>query len=118
MIIAIPVVNNQLCMHFGHCDIFAFYEVDENEKSIINKTMIVPPPHEPGILPPWIKSQGGDLVITGGMGQKAQTLFQEAGVDVIVGVTPADPEQIVSSYLHNSLKVGTNVCGHLKIESK
>lgn len=112
MIIAMPVVNNQLCMHFGHCEVFAFIEVDEKEKTIIKKTMITPPPHEPGVLPPWIKSQGGDLVITGGMGHRAQSLFREAGVEVIVGASPADPEEIALSYLNNSLQVGANVCDH------
>jgi len=112
MIIAMPVVNNQLCMHFGHCEVFAFYEVDEKEKRIINKTLLTPPPHQPGVLPRWIKSQGAGLVITGGMGRRAQDLFAEEGVKVIIGAPAASPDEIVQSYLDHTLRTGQNVCDH------
>ena len=111
MIIAMPIVQNQLCMHFGHCEVFAFFEVDKNEKRIIKKTTLAPPPHEPGILPPWIKRQGADVVITGGMGARAQGLFQEVGIKVITGAC-GDPEQVVLDYLNNSLQTGANACDH------
>jgi predicted Fe-Mo cluster-binding NifX family protein len=74
MRIALPVAENQLCMHFGHCEKFAFYDVDLKEKAILGVEVLTPPPHEPGILPPWIKQQGADLVITGGMGGRARSL--------------------------------------------
>ncbi|MFZ5753618.1 MAG: NifB/NifX family molybdenum-iron cluster-binding protein [Bacillota bacterium] len=112
MIIALPVAGNQLCMHFGHCESFAFFDVDEVQKKIKGKKMLTPPPHEPGILPPWIKQQGADVVITGGMGARAQSLFQAAGVQIITGAQPGNPEDIVMSYLNNSLQTGPNACDH------
>lgn len=112
MKIALPVVNNQLCMHFGHCQVFEFYEVDEKDKKIGKKSSLTPPPHEPGVLPRWIKEQGTDLVIAGGMGASAQSLFQEAGVKVITGAPANDTREIVESYLNNSLTTGKNACDH------
>ncbi|MDK2823961.1 MAG: hypothetical protein PWQ67_775 [Clostridia bacterium] len=112
MKIALPVVNNQLCMHFGHCEVFEFYDVNEKEKKILGKNRLTPPPHEPGILPKWIKEQGANLVITGGMGIKAQRLFQEAGVQVITGAPADNPNAIVTSYLNNTLNTGENACDH------
>ncbi len=56
MKIALPVVENKLCAHFGHCDKLAIFEV-QGEK-IINKTLVVPPPHEPGVLPRWLGEMG------------------------------------------------------------
>jgi len=111
MKIAMPIAQNQLCMHFGHCEAFTFFEVDEKEKTIINKTTPAPPPHEPGILPPSIKNQGADVVITGGMGGRAQSLFQAVGVKVVTGAC-GNPEQIVLDYLNNSLQTGPNACDH------
>ena len=32
MIIAVPMVEDQLCLHFGHCEKFAFFAVDTTEK--------------------------------------------------------------------------------------
>jgi len=112
MKIALPVANDQLCMHFGHCQVFEFYAVDEKEKKIRGKSALTPPPHEPGILPRWIKEQGVNLVIAGGMGASAQSLFHEAGVEVITGATENDTRIIVESYLNNSLTTGKNSCDH------
>ena len=112
MIIALPMAENQLCLHFGHCERFAFFEVDEQTRTIKNRKDLTPPPHEPGILPPWIKAQGASLVITGGMGSRAQNLFKEAGVQVITGAPSGVPEDIVMSYLNNSLVTGRNACDH------
>ncbi len=112
MIIALPVAGNQLCMHFGHCEKFAFYDIDPNEKKIKGIKMLIPPPHEPGILPPWIKQQGADLVITGGMGARARALFEAAGVHVITGAPAIDTDDVVTSYLNDTLELGQNTCDH------
>lgn len=112
MKIALPIAGNQLCMHFGHCEKFAFYDVDTNEKVIKGVEMLTPPPHEPGILPPWIKQQGADVVITGGMGSRARMLFEEAGVHVIAGAPAATPEVVITNYLNNTLEIGQNACDH------
>ncbi|MDD2433572.1 MAG: NifB/NifX family molybdenum-iron cluster-binding protein [Clostridia bacterium] len=112
MKIALPLAENQLSMHFGHCETFAFLEVDEVGKKIIKKELLTPPPHEPGILPTWIKKQDVDLVIAGGMGGRAQNLFQEQGIKVITGAPIDSPENIVQSYLNGTLQTGDNVCDH------
>lgn len=112
MKIAVPIAENKLCLHFGHCEVFGFYEVDEVKKKIIGKEYLNPPPHQPGVLPPWIKNKGADIVITGGMGNRAQDLFKQAGVQVITGASPQTPDELVISYLNNSLQLGDNVCDH------
>lgn len=112
MKIAIPVANDKLCLHFGHCEYFAFVEVDENSKTIINKELLQPPAHEPGVLPAWIAEHGASLVIAGGMGMRAQTLFNQNGIQVIVGAEPEDPEALTLAYLNGTLKTGSNVCDH------
>ncbi len=112
MKIAIPTSNGKLCMHFGHCDQFAIIDVDENKKSIVKKEMLTPPPHEPGLLPRWLSEKGANVIIAGGMGSRAQGLFAENNIKVIVGVYELDPEIIVNKYLNNELKSGENVCDH------
>jgi predicted Fe-Mo cluster-binding NifX family protein len=112
MKIALPVANNQLCQHFGHCEVFEFYDVDEKEKKIMGKKALTPPPHEPGVLPRWIKEQGVDLVIAGGIGASAQGLLREAGVKIITGAPPSETKALVESFLSNSLITGKNACDH------
>jgi predicted Fe-Mo cluster-binding NifX family protein len=112
MKIAIPIVDGKLCMHFGHCDQFALLDVDEKTKKVSGKRMVTPPPHEPGVLPRWLHQEGATVIIAGGMGQRAQSLFTENGIKVVVGAPAEAPEQLVAQYLAGTLVSGANVCDH------
>jgi len=112
MKIAIPLAGGRLCMHFGHCEQFALVDVDEKEKTILGKTLETPPMHEPGVLPKWLHELGVDAVIAGGMGQRAQQLFAENNIQVIVGASAGTPEELASEYLEGTLQLGDNVCDH------
>ena len=111
-VIAIPVANGQLCMHFGHCEHFALIDVDTTSKQILKTRQVNPPPHEPGLLPRWLHEQGANLIIAGGMGQRAQTIFDANGIEVVVGAPAGQPREIAQSYLDGALKSGTNACDH------
>ena len=112
MKIAIPASDGKLCMHFGHCEKFVLIDVDQASKTITAKAELVPPPHEPGLLPKWLGEQKADMIIAGGMGQRAKTLFDEQNISVIVGAPVEVPENIVYAYLNNKLEQGVNVCDH------
>ena len=111
MKIAIPTANGMICPHFGHCENFTIVVVEENDK-IASIMTSEPPPHEPGVLPRWLKEQNVDVVIAGGMGQRAQELFARAGIKVVVGVTDGNPDTIAKKYLSGSLQCGSNLCDH------
>jgi predicted Fe-Mo cluster-binding NifX family protein len=112
MKIAIPVANQQLCMHFGHCETFAVLTVDEQTKKITGRENLVPPPHEPGVLPAWLGEQKVNVIIAGGMGQRAQQLFTAQNIAVVVGAPAETPEKLVESYLAGTLQSGANTCDH------
>lgn len=112
MKIAIPVTNGKLSSHFGHCEQFAVVDIDADKKSIINTEMLTPPAHEPGVLPKWLSEMGVNLVIAGGMGQRAQQLFTQNGIEVIVGAPDSAPQQVVADYLASRLQCSDNVCDH------
>jgi predicted Fe-Mo cluster-binding NifX family protein len=112
MIIALPMTDGVLCTHFGHCERFALVEVNETERSIVKITEEALPPHEPGVLPRWLRERGADVVIAGGMGQRARELFARDGVEVVLGA-PADTlENLTSAYLDGTLQPGRNACDH------
>lgn len=112
MRIAIPLANEKLCMHFGHCERFALVDVNEKEKNILNREDIDAPAHEPGLLPHWLAERGATMIIAGGMGQRAQSLFAQQGIQVMVGAPSDTPERLVGDYLSGILQVGKNVCDH------
>ena len=110
MKIAVPVAGNMLCMHFGQFDVFSIFDTEGN--SITKKEDLVPPPHEPGLLPAWLAEKKVDSIIAGGMGQRAQALFQQSGIKVVTGAPAEKPETVVKSYLENRLVTGGNACDH------
>lgn len=112
MRIAIPMAEGRLSMHFGHCEVFALLDVDPEAGKILGRKDVDPPPHQPGLLPPWLAAQGVNLVIAGGMGQRAQQIFQSHGIRVLVGACPEAPERVVGDYLAGTLQTGENVCDH------
>ncbi len=112
MKIAIPLADGKLTAHFGHCGQFAIVDVDAQSKTITGQVTLDPPPHEPGVLPAWLSEQGVNLIIAGGMGQRAQGLFTENNIQVIVGAPVETPEQLVTDYLAGNLQTGQNVCDH------
>jgi predicted Fe-Mo cluster-binding NifX family protein len=112
MKIALPTSQGKLCAHFGHCEEFTMFDVDFEQKVILRKEILKSPPHEPGKLPVWLKEKGVTTVIAGGMGVRAQQIFNSEGVSVIVGASESEPENIVRDYLNKKLKTGENVCDH------
>ncbi len=112
MRIAIPLDNGCVATHFGHCPAFALYEVDEGKRTIHSKTTLEAPPHERGLLPRWLRERGANVVITGGMGRRAEDLFAQQGIRVVVGAPLEQADKIVASYLEDRLPAGVNLCDH------
>ena len=105
---AIPMAGGKLTLHFGHCQEFAILEIKDDQ--IVGKQVLVPPPHEPGVLPAWLHELGTNVVIAGGMGHRAIDLFNQAGIKVVTGAEVAEPETLVRQYLSNALVTGANAC--------
>jgi len=112
MRIAIPVVNGQLARHFGHCQEFMLFDVDSDSATVGDARSLQAPLHEPGLLPRWLKDHGVDVVIAGGMGRRAQDLFAQSGVEVVVGAVSDEPRSIVEEHLSGALAAGDNPCDH------
>ena len=109
---AVPVTGGMLSPHFGHCEEFALFDIEEQEKVIINKELITSPEHQPGLLPIWLAGKGVSIIIAGGMGQRAQEIFQQHGISVVLGALETDPEKAVLSHINGTLATGDNVCDH------
>jgi len=112
MRIAIPTSDGKLCMHFGHCDQFCIVDVNNDNKAIERQELVTPPPHEPGVLPKWLAGMNVNMIIAGGMGQRAQQLFAGNEIEVVVGAPSKQPEELVLSHLEGKLISGENICDH------
>ena len=109
---AIPLVDGRLCAHFGHCQSFALIDADLESKKILETQEVDSPPHEPGLLPRWLADRGANVIIAGGMGGRAQGLFAEHGINVIIGAPSEQPDKLVLAHLGGDLDTGDNICDH------
>jgi len=109
---AVPVADGKVAAHFGHCSHFALFDVDEAAAAVVNKEIISSPGHQPGLLPVWLAEEGVSVVIAGGMGSRAQALFREHRIEVVIGVRGDDPEKAVLDYIKGELATGDNICDH------
>ena len=108
--IAIPVMDNKLSRHFGHCEKFYIHEI-ENTK-VVNEIQAIPPPHEPGVMPKWLHRHLVTDVIARGMGSRAIRHFNQHKINVFVGAPEKSPSELVESHLNDSLKLTGNYCDH------
>ena len=81
MIIAVATEGSNVAEHFGHCEAFTMYNTDNSEYSLLRS-----PEHQPGVLPAFLKQNGADVIISGGMGERARMLFEQLGIKVFVGI--------------------------------
>ncbi len=109
--IAVPLAAGQLCQHFGHCEMFAVMDVDD-QGTVTSRQDVTPPPHEPGVLPSWLHSLGVEHVIAGGMGARAQGIFYDNGISLTIGAPAADPEELAAAHMRGTLAGGDNLCDH------
>ena len=109
---AVPITDGMVSSHFGHCEEFALFDVDEQKREILARAVVASPGHQPGLLPEWLAEQGVSLVIAGGMGSRAQNLFQQSRIGVVTGILETDPERVVQGYLDGMLNTGPNICDH------
>ena len=109
---AVPVTEGRVAAHFGHCSHFALFDVDEATKAMVKREIISSPGHQPGLLPAWLAEEGVSVVIASGMGSRAQALFSEHRIEVVVGVLGDEPEKAVLDYIKGELARGDNICDH------
>lgn len=108
--IAIPVENGIMTGHFGHAPMFALIEMDG--ETVVKEESLVPPPHEPGVLPAWLGNLGATDIIAGGMGQRAIQLFLNNHINVFVGVAAKPAIELAMDLALNRLQGGANYCDH------
>jgi predicted Fe-Mo cluster-binding NifX family protein len=112
MRIAIPMADGHLAQHFGHCERFALVDVDPMTRQVTASTEIAAPEHQPGLLPPWLKERGVTMVIAGGMGSRARSLFGEVSIEVLTGAPSESAATLVRQYLDGTLVTGECPCDH------
>jgi predicted Fe-Mo cluster-binding NifX family protein len=90
--IAIPTRAGTVDEHFGHCESFTIYSLDEN-KAVTTSESFTPPPAcgcKSNLIPTLV-GMGVTMLIAGNMGEGAVVRLGQAGIKVIRGASgPVD----------------------------
>ena len=107
MKIAVASEGKMVAGHFGHCEGFNIFTVEENK--ISSREFVQNPGHRPGFLPNYLNDLGVNVIISGGMGGGAIEIFNEKKIQVVTGVT-GDAEDTVNQFITGKLKSIGSVC--------
>ncbi len=111
MKVAISCDGNEVSGHFGRCEKYIIFEV-ENGK-LKSKIELANPGHKPFFLPNFLKEHGVQKIICQGIGPRAVDLFKQLGIEVISGVS-GNIDEVVKQYINGTLKSGISTCEHTK----
>ena len=67
------------------------------------------PGHKPGFLPNYLNDLGVNVIISGGMGGGAVDIFNEKGIEVIVGAQ-GEAKTAAEQYLQGRLQSTGSIC--------
>ena len=107
MKIAVASMGNVVAGHFGHCENFNIFDIENN--AIVNYESIANPGHKPGFLPNFLGDLGVNVIIAGGMGEGAVNIFNARNIEVIMGATGV-AQEAVERYLRGELKSTGSIC--------
>ncbi|OPX38217.1 MAG: hypothetical protein B1H12_02920 [Desulfobacteraceae bacterium 4484_190.2] len=103
-----------LSHHFGRCPYYTFADVEGMEiKDVRSVTNPFYGSHgQPGEVPSFIKSQGAEVIIAGGMGSRAISFFEQFGIQPFTGVS-GKVKDVLEVYFKGKL-AGAEACseGH------
>jgi len=90
--------------HFGRCPYYVLVDLEGQDVKQVNA---VANPyydhHQRGMVPGFIRGQGADVMLTGGMGMRALGLFEQYGVEAVTGAS-GTVRHAVEGYLGGNLR--------------
>jgi len=112
MKIAVPTSDGLLCPHFGACQEFTIFDVDDESREIRETVSKGTPAHQPGSFPKFMLDNNINVLIAGGIGGRAVQILSAKNVEVLTGAPSEPPEKVVKDYLAGCLSSTDEVCNH------
>ena len=110
MKIAVTYENGQIFQHFGHCENFKIYDVQDGK--ILSSRVENAAGSGHGALAGFLKNFDVDTLICGGIGGGAQNALAEAGIKLYGGVS-GSADAAAEALLNGTLEYNANVqCSH------
>lgn len=115
MKIAVTYEGGMIFQHFGHTSHFKIYEIEQDK--VASSQVVDAAGFGHGALAGFLKDQGVNVLICGGIGGGAQMALAEAGIQLFGGVS-GDADEAVEALLVGQLAYNPCVrCDHHDHES-
>ena len=110
MKIALPSSENQIDEHFGHCECFTVFTVDDKNK-ILSEEKITPPAGCgcKSDIAQTLAKMGVKFLLAGNMGQGAVNVLNSQGINVLRGCS-GDVKAVTESWLAGNLNDSGIAC--------
>lgn len=110
MKIAVTYQNGLVFQHFGHCEAFKLYEVENQQ--VVSSEVVSAIGSGHGALAGFLKTHGVNTLICGGIGGGARAALAEAGIELYPGVS-GSADTAVAALLNGTLIFNPDtVCSH------
>lgn len=106
MKIAVTYENGQIYQHFGHCEEFKIYDLEDGK--IVSSRVENAAGSGHGALAGFLKNLGVDVLICGGIGGGAQMALAESGIRLYGGVS-GDADAAAEALAAGTLQYNANV---------
>lgn len=107
MRIAISTDGQYVSQHFGRCPFFTLIDIEKGKTA--KKMEVANPGHAPGYIPKFLHEKGVQCIVCGGMGARAQGLFEEMGIEMKMGAE-GKVDTIIEKLEKDELKGGESTC--------
>ena len=104
---AISTDSGRVSAHFGRCPSFTIVEVENG--ICTKKEEVDNPGHHVGFLPQFLSEMGVDCIIAGGMGHRAQALFDEKNIRTVMGIS-GTIDEVTEQICSDTLVEGESLC--------
>lgn len=109
MKVAVARDDIRVSRHFGHCEAFSIFLVNDSE--VENEELVENPGHRPGFIPKFLRDKNIDVIIAGCMGDSAKKIFDNYGIEVLVGAR-GNINKIIEDYVNDNLNLDEVSCQH------
>jgi predicted Fe-Mo cluster-binding NifX family protein len=111
MKIALPSRDNLIDDHFGHCEYFTVFTIDENTKDIISEEIIASPAGCgcKSNIAKILSDMGVSIMLAGNMGGGAVGVLKNSGIEVIRGCS-GDLKTVAIKWLEGIISDSGDSC--------
>ncbi len=111
MKIALPTRQNIIDEHFGHCEYYTIFTVDDTNKEIIGQETLASPAGCgcKSNIAQTLSQMGVKVLLAGNMGDGAVNVLNRAGIEVLRGCS-GDVKSVMLNWLAGSVIDSGEIC--------